>query len=123
MWGSDWTKLGVGVSRPTRFGVRAAIDFVGGAMSWRSISLKERMVRAIRKATIPILFIQAENDYDLGPSRTLAGELERLEKPHKLQIFSRYGDTHEEGHGVFCKRDGNVWGAEVFSFLEAAMGK
>ena len=81
------------------------------------------MVRAVRKATIPILFIQAENDYDLGPSRTLAGELERLGKSHKLVIFPPYGHTHKEGHGVFCERGGNVWGSEVFSFLEGAMGK
>ena len=54
------------------------------AMRWRSLTLRDRMVRAIRKADIPVLFVQAENDYDLGPSRTLAGELEKLGKPHKI---------------------------------------
>lgn len=122
-YGGIQTVLAVEANAEQRLGVRAASDFAGGAMSWRSTNLRERMVRAVRKATIPILFIQAENDYDLGPSRTLAGELERLGKSHKLLIFPPYGDTREEGHGLFCSRGGNVWGAEVFSFLEAAMGK
>jgi len=56
-------------------------------MSWRSLSLRSRLVRAIRKADIPVLFIQAENDYDLGPSRTLAHELNQLGKPHKHLSF------------------------------------
>jgi len=121
-YGGIQTVLAVEANAEQGLSLRAAIDFAGGAMSWRSTSLRERMVRAVRKATIPILFIQAENDYDLGPSRTLAGELERLGKPHKLLIFPPYGHTHKEGHGVFCERGRNVWGDEVFSFLEGAMG-
>jgi dipeptidyl aminopeptidase/acylaminoacyl peptidase len=122
-YGGIQTVLAVEANAEQKLGLRAAIDFAGGAMSWRSASLRERMVRAVRKASIPILFIQAENDYDLAPSRTLAGELERLGKPHKLLIFPPYGNTREAGHGVFCTRGGNVWGAEVFSFLDAAIGK
>ena len=81
------------------------------------------MVSAVKKATIPVLFIQAENDYDLGPSRTLAGELEQLGKPDTLLIFPPYGNTHAEGHGVFCSQGTDVWGPAVLSFLDASMGK
>ena len=81
------------------------------------------MVRAIRRADIPVLFIQAENDYDLGPSQTLAGELEKLGKPHKLMIFPPYGNTHAEGHGVFCSQATDVWGPAVTSFLDASTTK
>jgi dipeptidyl aminopeptidase/acylaminoacyl peptidase len=121
-YGGIQTVLAVEANAEQKLGVRAAIDFAGGAMSWRSHSLRNRMVSAVRKATIPVMFIQAENDYDLGPSRTLAGELERLGKPHKLLIFPPYGDTRQEGHGGFCSQGGDVWGPAVFSFLEAAMG-
>jgi dipeptidyl aminopeptidase/acylaminoacyl peptidase len=122
-YGGIQTVLAVEANAEQKLGLRAAIDFAGGAMSWRSFSLRDRMVRAIRKATIPVLFIQAENDYDLGPSRTLAAELDRLSRPHKLMIFPPYGDTREEGHGGFCARATHVWGAEVLSFLDAALGK
>jgi carboxymethylenebutenolidase len=122
-YGGIQTVLVVEANAEQKLGLRAAIDFAGGAMSWKSFSLRSRMVRAIRKATIPVLFIQAENDYDLGPSRTLASELERLGKPHKLLIFPSYGSTLAEGHGVFCSQGMNVWGPAVSSFLDDSMGK
>lgn len=122
-YGGIQTVLAVEANAEQKLGLRAAIDFAGGAMSWRSLTLRSRMVRAIRKADIPVLFIQAENDYDLGPSRTLAEELERLSKPHKLLIFPPYGNTHAEGHGAFCSQATNVWGAAVTSFLDASMEK
>jgi len=120
-YGGIQTVLALEANAEQKLGLRAAIDFAGGAMSWRSSVLRARMVKAVRTATIPVLFIQAENDYDLGPSRTLAGELEKLGKPHKLLIFPPYGQTHEEGHGGFCTQATNVWGPEVLSFLDASM--
>lgn len=127
-YGGIQTVLAVEANAEQKLGLRAAIDFAGGAMSWRSLTLRDRMVRAVRKATIPVLFIQAENDYDLGPSRTLSGELERLSKPYKLLILPPfilppYGNTHAEGHGGFCSQGTNLWGAAVSEFLEASMGK
>lgn len=122
-YGGIQTVLAVEANAEQKLGLRAAIDFAGGAMSWRSLSLRDRMVRAVRKATVPVLVIQAENDYDLGPSRTLAYELERLGKAHKLLIFPPYGNTPAEGHGVFCSQGGDVWGSAVSSFLNASMVK
>lgn len=105
-----------------KVGLRAAISFAGAAQTWRRLpDLRERMLSAVRNATIPILLIQAKNDYNLAPSRALAEELKRLRKPHKLVIFPPFGNTAAEGHGGFCSRGGNVWGSEVFSFLSTAM--
>jgi dipeptidyl aminopeptidase/acylaminoacyl peptidase len=117
-YGGIQTVLAVEANADQKLGLRAAIDFAGGAMSWRSLSLRDRMVRAVRKATIPVLFIQAENDYDLGPSRTLANELAQLGKPHKLLIFPPFGGTPAEGHGGFCSQGTNVWGSDVLKFIE-----
>jgi carboxymethylenebutenolidase len=122
-YGGIQTVLAVEANAEQKLGLRAAIDFAGGAMSWGSSTLRTTMIRAVRKATIPVLFIQAENDYNLGPSRTLAGELEKLGKPHQLLIFPPYGNTHEEGHGGFCTQATNVWGTAVISFLDASVGK
>ena len=120
-YGGIQTVLALEANAEQNLGLRAAIDFAGGAMSWRSSSLRARMISAVRKATIPVLFIQAENDYDLGPSRTLAGELEQLGKPHKMLIFPPYGNTQAEGHGVFCTQATNVWGPAITSFLDSSM--
>lgn len=100
---------------------RAAVDFAGAAQTWRfSSALQERMVRAVRKATVPVMFVQAENDYDLSPSYALAKELEKMGKPHKLSIYPAYGKTVQDGHGGFCFRGGAaVWGRDVLAFLDA----
>ena len=117
-YGGIQTVLSVEANAEQKLGLRAAVDFAGGAMSWRSHSLRERMLRAVRQATIPIFFIQAQNDYDLSPSRTLAGELERLAKPHKLLIYPPFGATAREGHGFCGARGADIWGPEVLKFIE-----
>ena len=99
-------------------GLRAAVAFAAGAITWDGTpQIRERLVIAAQKSTIPIFLLQAENDYNLAPSRTLARELERSGKPYKMQIFPAYGTTHQEGHGGFCVRGGEIWGAAVLEFL------
>ncbi len=123
-YGGIQTVLAAERNAEQNLGLRAAVNFAGAAQSWRgSSSLRDRLARAVRKATIPIMFVQAENDYDLTPSRVLSAELQQLGKPTKLAIFPPYGNTREEGHGGFCARATNVWGDEVLAFLTANLVK
>ncbi len=102
-------------------GLRAAVDFAGGAESWQgSPELRERMSSSVRKALVPIFFIQAANDYDLAPSRKLDLEMEKAGKPHKMQIFPTFGKGAQEGH-EFCVHGGEIWASEVFTFFGSAM--
>jgi dienelactone hydrolase len=103
-------------------GARAGVDFAGAAMTWAdSPHMQARLKAAVRNATIPLYFLQAENDYDTSPSRELAAEAQRAKKPHLMRIFPPFGTTNEEGHGGFCRQAGAVWGDSVFGFLEAYM--
>jgi len=123
-YGGIQTMLAVESNAEQNLVLRAAVNFAGAAQSWRgSSSLRSRLVRAARKATIPVMFVQAENDYDLTPSRVLSAELQQLGKPYKFAIFPPYGNTREEGHGAFCARASDVWGDEVLAFLAANLGK
>ncbi|SRR5712692_4454657 len=123
-YGGIQTILAVEANAEMNLGLKGAVDFAGAAMTWaRAPNMRNRLLSAVRKATIPILFVQAENDYDLGPSRALAKELERLGTPHKVAIFPPYGRTAADGHGGFCFEGGDVWGAEVLSFLASAMSR
>lgn len=98
-------------------GLRAAVDFAGAAQNWREApQLRERMLKAVQQAQMPILFIQAQNDYDLAPSRDLAAKMEKSAKPHSLQIFPRFGKTNQEAH-EFCIHGSDLWAPQVFSFL------
>lgn len=122
-YGGIQTVLAVEMNAEKNLGLRAAVNFAGAAQSWRmSSSLRDRLVRAVRKATIPVMFVQAENDFDLTPSKVLSAELQQLGKPNKVAIFPPFGNTREEGHGGFCFRATNVWGDEVLAFLQSNLG-
>jgi dienelactone hydrolase len=100
-------------------GYRAAVNFAGAAQSWRPIAeVRDRLTAAVRNAQMPIFFIQAENDFDLTPSRTLSSEMQRAGKPFQMKIYPAYGSSHQDGHD-FCVKGVDVWGADVFSFLES----
>lgn len=124
-FGGIQTILMVGENADRKLGLRAAVDFAGAAETWKtSIALQERMRRAVHKATVPVMFVQARNDYDTAPSYALAGELRELGKPHKLSIYPPYGNSVREGHGEFCMRGGaDVWAQDVLAFLAASMPK
>jgi dienelactone hydrolase len=101
-------------------GLRAAVAFAPGAETWNgSPEIQERLIAAVRNAKVPVFLIQAENDYDLTPTRVLSKEMEQAGKPHKAVIYPRYGETAKNGHGDFCFRAPNVWGREVLAFLAA----
>lgn len=102
-------------------GARAVLDFAGGAMSWeQSPQLRERMRVAARGARVPVFLIQAENDFNVAPSRELDGEMTRARKPHRMTIYPAFGKTPQAGHGGFCVRGMPSWGADARAFLDAA---
>jgi Xaa-Pro aminopeptidase/dienelactone hydrolase len=102
-------------------GIRAAVDFAGAAMTWDdSPEIRDRLLAAVRNARVPIYFIQAENDYNIGPSRTLAAEMDRLGKPNRMTIYPPFGVTRQDGHTLGL-RGGAIWETDVFGFLDEHM--
>ena len=98
--------------------VRAAVTFAAAAGSWeRSPELRERLVTAVGKTTVPIMLIQAANDYSTAPSKDLAEELHRLHKLYMLKIYPPVGRTQEEGHN-FLYLGIPQWEHDVFEFLD-----
>lgn len=109
------------LSTEKKLGLRATIAFSPAAMSWSKVpELHSRLIQAVQSATVPILLIQARNDYDLSPTQIMAKELKESNKPHKLLLFPAFGKTNAEGHS-FCAKGEQIWGHDVFSFLESAM--
>jgi len=102
-----------------RGGYCAAIDSAGGAASWaKAPELRALMTRAVQNARTPIFFFQAENDFDLAPSRVLSAAMRDAGKPFELKIYPPQGSSPEQGHtlGYFGAA---VWSADVFRFLDA----
>jgi carboxymethylenebutenolidase len=98
--------------------VRAAVAFAAAANSWEhSRELRDRLLTAADKAMAPIMLIQTANDYSTAPGYALAGELERLHKPHLLKIYPPVGRTSEDGHN-FVYLAIPQWEGDLFSFLD-----
>lgn len=98
--------------------LRAAVTFSAAASSWESSSeVRERMLAAVRKTTVPIMLLHAENDYSTAPGKAMADELARLGKPHVLKIYPPVGRTADEGHN-FLYTALPEWEGDVFGFLD-----
>jgi carboxymethylenebutenolidase len=101
--------------------LRAVVDFAGAANSWlRSPQLRERLLVAAGRAVTPVFFIHAANDYSVAPGETLAAEMARLGRPHRLKIYPPVGATADEGH-VFLYLAAATWEPDVFAFLDEYM--
>lgn len=99
-------------------GYRVAVNFSGATVSWRGSSdLRSRLIAAARKATIPVFFVQAENDHDLTPNRVLSDEVRRAGTAVEAKVYPPFGSSPREGHS-FCVRGTEIWGPDVLRFIE-----
>ena len=95
----------------------AAVDSAGGAESWDlAPQLQAAMTRSVQRAQAPIFFFQAENDWNLAPTRTLAAAMKEAGKPYAVKIYPPYGRSHQDGH-TFGYFGAKVWEHDVFEFL------
>lgn len=96
-----------------------AIDAAGGAESWSLAQpeLQMLMSSAVRNSRAPIFFFQAEDDYDLSPSKTLAAAMQDAGKPFELKIYAPFGESVADGHS-FGHLGSSVWANDVFRFLQ-----
>jgi carboxymethylenebutenolidase len=100
-------------------GVKALVPFAPGAMSWeRDPVLQDRLKQAVDRARAPVFLLQAENDFNLAPSRELSKEAKKKQMDFQAKVYPRFGSSHEDGHGRFCATATDVWGNDVLSFLE-----
>ena len=96
----------------------AAVDASGGAESWAAApELQALMKEAVQKTNAPIFFFQAENDFDLAPSKTLLAEMQQAGKPGELKIYPPYGTSKREGHS-FAYMGSATWFGDVLAFVQ-----
>jgi len=95
----------------------AAIDSAGGAQSWaQAPELQSLMISSVRNSHTPIFFFQAENDYDLSPSRVLSSAMRDAGKEFELKIYPPFGPSVQDGH-TFGYFGSSVWADDVLRFL------
>jgi dienelactone hydrolase len=97
----------------------AAIDSAGGAESWAlAPQLQAAMTRAVRNARAPIFFFQAQNDWNLEPTKVLSEAMTQAGKPFVARIYPAFGRSRQDGH-TFGYFGSAVWQQDVFEFLES----
>jgi dipeptidyl aminopeptidase/acylaminoacyl peptidase len=96
----------------------AAVDAAGGAESWAAApQLQSRMITAVRNSQAPIFFFQAENDYDVAPSRILSSAMNDAGKIAEVRIYPPFRRSAAAGHS-FTWLGVSRWAEDVFGFLE-----
>ena len=101
-------------------GLRAVANFAGAAATWESHApLRERLLRAASRATVPVYVAQAANDYSTQPTLRIGEALAAAGRPHRMRIWPAYGSTADHGHGfgIFAA---DQWAAEVLAFFDEA---
>lgn len=79
----------------------AGVNAAGAAESWQdSEKLRDVLTRAAVEANGPIFFFQAENDYDLSPSKQLSSSMLKAGKQAQLKIYPKFGSSKQDGHSL-----------------------
>jgi dienelactone hydrolase len=96
----------------------AAVNMAGAAQSWKlNPQLQAVMARAVRNARAPIFFFQAENDYDVTPTRALSAAMKEAGKAYQATIYPPFGKALGDGHGLPLRPE--AWFDDVMRFLES----
>ncbi len=98
--------------------LRAVVVFSGAAHSWSLSSELRRRLREAVRHTPPVFFIHPANDYSTESGQALAAEMQRLGRPHRLEIYPAFGRNPHEGHN-FLFHDAGMWEGDVFAFLDS----
>ena len=102
--------------------LRAAVAFAAAANSWESNQeIRQRLLAAVRDTTVPVMLVQAANDFSIAPGKAMDAERAKLNEPHSLRIYPPVGQTAEAGHNLVYT-DIVVWEADVFRFLDEYVG-
>ena len=103
-------------------GIRATLNFAGAAMVWeRSAEVAAWLKQMAGKTTIPVYFIQAENDFSIKPTMELSAEMKKYGKTAEMKIYPSNGKTPMDGHSFIAQS--KIWGPDVFPKLKEWLSK
>ena len=123
-YGGIQTLLTAGRDGKEKLGVLCFIAMSPAAMSWGNGQLwGPALTQVIQSSTAPIFLLQAENDFNLGPSEVLGPVVDAKGAPSRHKIFPPHvvagmaPDDHRAGHGKFFG-DTSAWQDDVLKYLK-----
>jgi dipeptidyl aminopeptidase/acylaminoacyl peptidase len=101
---------------------KAAIAISPAAQSWEGNGLlRDRLMRAVRNITVPVMLLQPAKDDSLEPSRVLGAEFMKLKKPYVGKVYPATGPEEEQCHCFGGARGDHVWADDAVVFLEKSI--
>ena len=86
------------------------IDFSGGASQWeKHPKIKQMLLNAAATVTQPLYLAQAENDFNIAPTKEISEVLKGRGHPHDAKIFPAWGVSGPEAPR-FCAAGQQIWG-------------
>jgi carboxymethylenebutenolidase len=117
MLGSSYGGVMVMLAAGRHADFRAGISFAGPSITWPDApALQEVLLAAMATTDVPLLLIEAWDDFSLTPTSVLVGALAVHGKPHETRVYGRIGTDPGDGHGVFNKAV-DWWLPDVLRFL------
>jgi dienelactone hydrolase len=103
-------------------GYKAAIAISPAAQSWaNNLLLRDRLVHAVQRISIPVFLLQPAKDDSLEPSRVLGAEFTRLKKPYVGKIYPADGPEEEQRHCFGGARGMHVWANDALAFVDQSV--
>ena len=69
-----------------------------------------------------MFFFQAQNDYDVTPTKVLSAEMTEVGNISKAKVYPAFGGSPQDGH-TFGYFGASVWSEDVFRFLNQHCGE
>ena len=66
------------------------------------------------------MIIHSENDYSTTAGYVLDSVMKKLNKPHVLKIYPKFGNTEREAHNLIFQSI-TTWEADVLKFLNQSL--
>jgi dienelactone hydrolase len=101
---------------------RAAVSISPAAQSWEGNPLlRDRLLRAVRNISVPVMLLQPPKDDSLEPGRVLGAAFVKLGKPYVGKVYPATGPEEEQRHCFGGARGMHVWAGDAIEFLEQSV--
>ncbi len=105
--------------------VKAAFSISPGALTWSKYPpIRDRLLTAVHKTSIPVRLIQPPKDASLEPARVLGEEARKAGKDAFItKVYSRdIVPKDEQGHCFGGAKGFHNWGREAQEFFDGVLG-
>jgi dienelactone hydrolase/tetratricopeptide (TPR) repeat protein len=97
--------------------LRAGVAFAPAGMNWGwNAPLRERLLAGARRIRVPVLVVQAENDFHVGPVSEVPTAIRAGGGNASGKLYPAVGSNVQGGHGLMIVAP-DLWREDVLAFL------